>query len=48
MPMIVTASVDRFDALFDEAIAKYRENGGDRIEQEAIANLEWDAIRCCE
>ena len=48
MPRIVTASIDRFDALFDRAIADYRENGGDRIEQEAIANLKWDAIRCCD
>ena len=48
MPTIVTAPIDQFDALFERAIADYRKNGGDRIEQEAIANLKWDAIRCCD
>ena len=38
LPKIITASESEFDALFDQAVAAYRANGGDEVEQEALAN----------
>ena len=38
LPKLITAPESEFDALFDEAVAAYRANGGDEVEQEALAN----------
>ena len=38
LPKIITAPESEFDALFDQALAAYRANGGNEVEQEAITN----------
>ena len=40
LPKILVASPDEFDALWDAAVKAFRDNGGDAIAAEAVANYQ--------
>ena len=40
LPKILVASPEEFDAIWDAAIKAFRDNGGDAVAVEAVANYE--------